>query len=127
MNWLCEMIHEFLKWWSRHEQHHNKKQPKVSLLIPFSAAHQIRQRTFKWLLKYWANELPDAEIVVGHSGGKVFCKGKALNNAARKATGKILVILDADAYLPGIIINRCADRILEEIDHHLWYVPYRHL
>jgi predicted glycosyltransferase involved in capsule biosynthesis len=101
--------------------------PKISLLIPFSSKNHVRTRTFKWLLQYWKCELPEAQIVIGHSSGKVFCKGRALNNAAAKARGKVLCILDADAYLPGHIINTCADRILEEIAHHLWYVPYRHL
>lgn len=104
-----------------------KDQPKISLLIPFSSGSQIRERTFQWLLKYWAHELPCAEICIGKSKGKIFCKGEALNHAARKATGKVLVILDADTYFDGEIINHCADRILEELEHHLWYVPYNKL
>lgn len=107
-----------------------KKQPKISLLIPFSPnGCKVRKVSFKWLLKYWKHELPDAEIVIGRSRGRVFCKGEALNDAAKKATGKILVIVDSDAYISGRILERCADRILEEISHghRLWYVPYRHL
>lgn len=104
------------------------RQPKISLLIPFQTDDPQRRRVFRWLLKYWQNELPDAEIVIGHSRSKrPFSKTEALNNAADKATGKVLVILDADAYISGEIIERCADRILEELDNHLWYVPYRKL
>lgn len=106
-----------------------KKHPKISLLIPFSSKDPVRRRNFKWLLKYWKHELPYAEIIIGKSRSKIFCKGEALNNAVRKSNGQVLVILDADAYLPGNIINRCADRILEEKEngHNLWYVPYRNL
>lgn len=106
-----------------------KPRPKISLLIPFSSTSTIRDKTFKWLLQYWKYELPEAEIVVGRSHSKVFCKAEALNDAASRATGKVLVLLDADAYLYGSVIDRCADRILEELGHgnHLWYVPYRHL
>lgn len=104
-----------------------KPRPKISLLFPFSTNDPVRKATFRWLLKYWAHELPDAEIIIGRSGGKPFCKGKALNNAARKATGKVLVIIDADTYMPGSVINYCADRILEDLNDHLWFVPYRHL
>lgn len=106
-----------------------KPQPKISLLIPFSSKDPVRKRNFKWLLKYWERELPDAEVVIGKSHSKIFCKGEALNNAARKATGKVLVILDADAYLSGKVIERCANRILEEQanGNNLWYVPYRNL
>ncbi len=106
-----------------------KKRPKISILIPFSTTCPIRQKSFKWLLAYWRHELPHAEIIIGRSSSKIFCKGEALNDAARRATGKVFVILDADAYMYGSVLDRCADRIMEELSHgnHLWYVPYRHL
>lgn len=104
-----------------------RHKPKISILIPFSSTDPIRTHNFKWIVEYWKNELPEAEVIVGRSAGEVFCKGEALNNAVRKARGKVLVIMDADAYIGGDIIDRCADRILEELDNHLWYVPYRHL
>lgn len=104
-----------------------KKRPKISLLIPFTSNDKFRKQTFKWLIQYWQHELPDAEIVVGHSRRRPFNKNEALNKALRKSTGEILVVLDADAYMPGYVIEYCANRILEDIDYHLWYVPYRHL
>jgi len=104
-----------------------KPQPKISLLVPFKSDNRERKRAFRWLREYWKHELPEAEFIVGHSRSTPFCKTEALNNAADKATGKVLVILDADAYLDGEVIERCADRIIEELDNHLWYVPYRKL
>lgn len=106
-----------------------KKRPKLSILIPFSVKCKtcMRKRTFEWLLKYLACELPQAEIVIGKSRSKVFCKGEALNDAARRAKGKVLVILDADAYISGDVLNKCADKILDNLDNHLWFVPYRNL
>ncbi len=106
-----------------------RQSPKISLLIPFGSTDQIRHATFKWLLEYWLHELPDAEIVVGRSRATVFCKGRALNNAAKRATGKVLVVLDADTYMPGAVIEKCASQVLaaQEAGNHLWYVPYRRL
>ena len=131
---LIRMLRKFLKLFGfrdhrhgEHHHHHQEERPKISLLIPFTTKSAERREEFEWLLKYWRHELPDAEIIVGESHSRIFCKGEALNQAARKATGRVLVILDADAYIPGKIINRCADRILEEMHDHLWYVPYRHL
>jgi glycosyltransferase involved in cell wall biosynthesis len=105
------------------------EQPKISILIPFSSEDKIRKRSFKWLLKYWKHELPDAEIIIGKSNSEIFCKSEALNNAFKESTGKVIVVMDSDAYISGKVIEHCADRILEEIDrgHRLWYVPYRHL
>lgn len=105
----------------------HQEQPKISLLIPFGSSNLLRHKTFKWLVEYWQHELPDAEIVVGRSQATIFCKGRALNNAAKRATGKVLVVLDADTYMPGQVIEKCADRILEALPNHLWYVPYRRL
>lgn len=105
------------------------KQPKISLLIPFSSKDPIRKDTFRWLLEYWSYELPDAEIVIGKCKSGIFCKGEALNNAAERARGKIFVVLDADAYMDGDILDKCADTILEELSYgnKMWYVPYRNL
>lgn len=104
-----------------------KIQPKISLLIPFSSNNEHRRRVFEWLLAYWDNELPEAEIVIGYSRSSPFCKTEALNNAAKKANGKVLVVLDADAYISGSIINDGVDLILDELENHLWLVPYRNL
>jgi hypothetical protein len=104
-----------------------KPRPKISLIIPFSSKNKVRKNTLKWLLEYWKSSLPEAQIVLGHSRGKVFCKGEALNDAMKRARGKVIVIMDADAYIEGKFITYCADRILDSAPHHLWYVPYRHL
>lgn len=122
--WLKNLI-EWI-WWGERPK---KKEYKISLLIPFSSGSFIREHTFQWLLRYWKHELPQAQICIGRSNSKIFCKGKALNHAAKKAKGKILVVLDADTYFDGEVINRCADRILEEIaaGNRLWYVPYKKL
>lgn len=106
-----------------------KRLPTISLLIPFSTKNKMRKRVLKWLIDYWKHELPEAEIVIGHCKSRVFCKGEALNNAFKKASGEIIVIIDSDAYLDGNVIRRCTRRILEErkYGNRLWYVPYRHL
>lgn len=101
--------------------------PKISLIIPFSSKDPVRKRNFKWLLHYWKHELPDAEIIVGESRGGIFCKGEALNRAVSRARGQVLVILDADAYMEGQVLEYCAEKILKHRKHHLWFVPYRHL
>jgi hypothetical protein len=104
-----------------------KKQPKISIIIPFSSTDPYRQANFKWLLEYWKRELPDAEIIVGTSDSEIFCKGEALNNAVLKSKGKILAIVDADAYIRGSVLTECADNMLADPKANLWYVPYRKL
>lgn len=103
----------------------------LSLLIPWSHTDGQRARTFKWLRRYWRHELPEAEIIIGRSRGRPFCKTQAFNDAASRSHGRVLVLLDADAYLPGSIIRRAAQLIEADLASedplHLWFVPYRRL
>ena len=102
-------------------------QYKISILIPFSTNDPVRKKNFQWLLSYWKHELPDAQIIIGQSKSPVFSKCEALNDAFSRSSGKILAILDADAYLDGSVLENCADSILENMDIKLWYIPYRNL
>ena len=105
--------------------------PQLSLLVPFrpdpNSPH--RARLWEWLERYWSYELPDAEIVMGNSRGKVFSKAVAVNSAARKAHGRIFAIMDADVFMLGDDILNCARQIDQSLrrDHPLWFVPYRRL
>lgn len=104
-----------------------KHKPTISLLVPFRTEDPHRHKVFAWLKRYWAHELPEAEIVEGHDWGMPFSKTCAVNDAASRARGDIFVILDADAYLPGEVIRLAAARInrARRHNHPLWFVPYR--
>lgn len=109
----------------------NQVRPQISLLVPFrpSASFPHRTRLWAWLQEYWRYELPDAEIVVGTSQSQTFSKTEAVNDAARRATGRIFVLLDSDAYIRGDSILRCA-RAIEEAARRgqkRWFIPYRRL
>jgi glycosyltransferase involved in cell wall biosynthesis len=113
----------------RKKKKHNP--PQISFLVPFRPQHsqKRRQEVWQWLQEYWRWELPGVEIVTGHSKGKVFSKSEAVNDAAKRASGRIFVIIDADCYIDGDVIRACADRIDRELrrGNKLWYVPYRSL
>lgn len=107
------------------------KRPLISLLVPFRANKNSphRARIWNFLRTYWSWELPDAEIVIGRSKSRVFSKTEAVNDAARRARGRVLVILDSDVYLRGEVILKAARDIEEAArkGHNLWFVPYRRL
>lgn len=114
-----------------------KVRQQISLLVPFHSdgEHGWRDKDWKWLKRYWKKELPGAEIVIGHdrdadvSRGIPFSKTNAINNAAERCHGDIIVILDADCYIPGSVITHCAERIRSARNRgvRLWFVPYRHI
>lgn len=101
----------------------------ISLLVPFRAEDAHRSELWRWLRSYWGYEMRGAEIVMGRNRDRPFCKTCAVNDAARRARGDTFVILDADCFIDGSVIQRCADRInqSERAGHPLWFVPYRHI
>lgn len=105
--------------------------PQISLLVPFRASAWTPDRTrlWDWLQRYWEWELPDAEVVIGVSTRPIFSKTEAVNDAASRATGRVFVILDSDAYLRGEQILEAARAIETAARHNIkrWYVPYRRL
>ena len=109
----------------------HRRHEGISLLVPFRPAQwdedDYRTRDWQWLRQYWAHELPDAEIVLGTDDGYPFSKTAAINDAARRATGDIFVILDSDCYISGRVLKSCARRIrnAESRGRALWFVPYR--
>lgn len=106
----------------------------ISLLVPFRVSENApggreRAQSFNWLRDYWQAQLPLAEYIVGRDDSVPFCKTAAVNDAASRATGDILVILDADAYMdPAVLEESASDiRLAAHKGYPLWLIPYRRL
>src|SRR5271156_4397965 len=106
----------------------------ISILVPFHCPNKDDQRVknWEWLKKYWECHLPGAQIVEGTDWHAVmsnapFSKSAAVNNAAAKATGDILAIVDADGFINADVVLEAAEKIREarKRGHRLWFVPYR--
>lgn len=99
----------------------------ISLLVPFRTDNARRAETWHWLERYWHYELPGAEIIIGTDDHPSFSKTSAVNGAAKKATGDVFVVLDADCYISGDVVLQCAENIRKERakNRRLWYMPYR--
>lgn len=108
-----------------------KKGHGISIIIPFRSSKKYKRQAenFHWLKEYYECQLPGAEVIVGkdHHKHKPFSKAVAVNTGVRKSTGDILVIVDADGYLPIKSILTCAREIRKARKKHqkLWFVPYR--
>jgi glycosyltransferase involved in cell wall biosynthesis len=97
----------------------------ISLLVPFKTDGAERERAWSWLRQYWACQLPKAQIVEQSNEDAPFRKTRAINEAYKRATGDVICILDADAYLDAEVILEAARRIREDL--HYWAIPYRRL
>ncbi len=91
-------------------------------------------RVWNFLEQYWRTHLKGVEIVIGRdplseSGDLPFSKSVAVNDAFAHSHGDVIVVLDADAYVPANTINHCANRIRAARHHDvpLWFIPYRHI
>jgi predicted glycosyltransferase involved in capsule biosynthesis len=120
-----------------------KKKPLISMLVPLSGLDGSRLQAWHWLRRYWKDQIPGCEIVIGrdkrsqpspwwnplHRKQEPFSKTVAFNNAFKKSRGDIIVLLDADAYLPAKVITHCADRIrsARKAGVRLWFIPYSYL
>lgn len=115
-----------------------KVQQRISILVPFQSDDPGRNKTWRWLERYWRHELPGAELIVGRDRRAQknwtrkpvpFSKAVAVNDAFRRSHGDIIVILDADAYLPGEVIEQCARRLrlARKKKIQTWFVPYMFL
>lgn len=103
----------------------------ISVIIPFrSSKYYPRQdRNFRWIKRYYECQLPGAEIIVGHDWHthKPFSKSAAVNDGVRRSHGDVLVVVDADGYVPIESILFCAHEIRREREkgNRLWFIPYR--
>ncbi|WP_246031834.1 galactosyltransferase-related protein, partial [Salibacterium salarium] len=92
----------------------------TSFIIPFETDHGPREKAFHWIKKYYKTVIKDAEICVGTCHTKPFSKSKAVNNAAKKASGNILIIVDADIICSPALISK-AIKLLHD---NVWIIPY---
>lgn len=93
---------------------------KISLIIPYQPDHGRRDFVWSFVYERYQRLMPEVELCIAGDDSKLFSKAKAVNRAAKQATGDIFVIADAEVvFHPGLL-----DRILSEIHRHPWIIPY---
>lgn len=103
----------------------------ISIIIPFRAPSVAdeRVRNIEWLKRYWRTQLPGAQVIVGEDPEhcRAFSKSVAVNRGVAKSSGDVLVIVDADGYLPAESVLYCAAEIrnARRRGRRLWFMPYR--
>lgn len=112
-----------------------KRGSGISLIVPFQCSDNSDQRkkNWAWLYRYWKEQLPGAQIIVGKDWRSLgdpsvpFSKSCAVNSAASFARGDVFVIMDADGYMKASDLLKCVKNIRKarKKGQRLWYVPYR--
>ena len=94
---------------------------KFSLLVPRKPDHGTRDYHWSLIKRRYQRLMPQVEICTGFDKSKLFCKSRALNKAALKATGDIFIICDADVIFAPDLVRKIASII----DLHPWIIPFK--
>ncbi|HEX3048660.1 MAG TPA: glycosyltransferase [Bacillota bacterium] len=94
---------------------------KVSALIPYKP--DFGRRDYLWSVVHnrYLRFLPQVEICIGTDLGEPFCRAKAINEAAKKASGDVFLLVDTDVVFNPDLIGK----IISVIGIYPWIVPYR--
>jgi hypothetical protein len=85
---------------------------KVSLLVPFTPGRcPHRDAAWAWVRSRYATVFPRWEIVVGEGDTPDgYSRSRGILDAARQATGDVLVVTDADVWChPGLAVLRAVE------------------
>jgi len=93
----------------------------VSILVPYASEDEHRQAARRYVLSWYAHHHPTWEIIEGDCGGE-WSKGRALADAAARASHDILVLADADSVVPADALVDAAARVAAGA---AWVMPHR--
>lgn len=94
---------------------------KFSALIAHKPSDFYRIKNLAIAKKRWQEKMPDVELVIVINNDDPFNKAKALNQAAKQATGDYFILADADIMFGTTLIDRLAVLAPE---HH-WIIPWK--
>lgn len=93
---------------------------RISALLPYKPGNGERDEIFKFVKKRYEELMPNIELCIGIDNSEYFNKSRAVNKAARQATGEVFIIVDTD-----VIFNiNLIDIIISNIDNFPWIIPF---
>lgn len=92
----------------------------ISVLVPLSIESWERDRNWAWLRGHWLEQFPGWELVEQPDPGRGgWSKGRAVNQAARRAAGDTFVLADADVWVRPDVLREAVAADAP------WVVPHR--
>lgn len=95
--------------------------PSASIVMPYTSDDEHRQAARRYVLDWYARHHPTWELVEGDCEGE-WSKGRALADAAARASHDILILADADSIIPADILGEAVSRVAAGA---AWVVPHR--
>lgn len=92
----------------------------MSALIPYKADQGRRDYLWSLVQQRYQVLLPQIELCLGIDNSEPFCRSRAVNNAAKLATGDVFLIVDSDIIFEPSLI----DQISAVIWENAWIIPF---
>lgn len=85
----------------------------ISVLVPYRPDGGVRDFIFNKVLDRYNKVFPQIELCIGEdtSGHELFCRSSAINNAADKSTGDILILCDGDVIYNKYFFDDFAEKM----------------
>lgn len=80
----------------------------VAVIVPYRGGQPERDRNWAWIRHHYETHHPSWPIVVADSPGP-WSKGAAVNTAAADTDATVLVIADADSFVPPAALTEAVD------------------
>jgi len=88
------------------------------VVVPWRGGDPAREKAWAWLQPWWGQHLP---VVVGTPPEGPWCKAAAVADALARTDAEVLVVADADVWVPGI--DRTVDMVAS--GGVAWAMPHK--
>ncbi|MGE5582410.1 MAG: galactosyltransferase-related protein [Bacillota bacterium] len=93
---------------------------KISALIPYKPDNGHRDNIWSLNKRRYEQFLPQIELCIGVDNSEPFCRARAINEAAKSASGDLFLIVDTDVVYNLNLIN-----LIQIFIHvHPWIIPF---
>ena len=94
----------------------------VSIIVPWSPDDPGREAGWAWVKARYQALYPDWQLLTGSSRRGRWRKGEAVMDALQRATGRVLVIADADCAVPEVALRQAVQLVESGVP---WVMPHR--
>jgi len=93
----------------------------VSIVVPLRCESEDRRAIWKWNKSRWESLFPNVELIEADSDDVIFSRSASRNQGVAKASGKVVILADADT----VPVREYILSGLDAISHGApWVLPY---
>lgn len=94
----------------------------VEVVIPWQPGCRHRAAALDWVLDRWSEQHPAWQVTVAPAAGDRWCKAAAVMPAVHASTADLIVVADADVWVPGV-----AESVRDVQQGAAWAMPHGHV